>query len=476
MDRVGNKHVTSESNTMKRILSLIIIVLISNTTFGQKAQNEQLDSLFTSLYSKNMFNGNVLIADKGKILLEKSYGFANKETKQKLDNKTIFELASVSKQFTAMAIVLLKKQGKLKYDDPISKYIPELSFYGNITIRNLLHHTGGLPDYMELFEDKWDKTKFATNQDIVNELVKYKPEADFQPGEKYDYSNTGYALLGLIIEKVSKKTFGQFLSENIFQPLEMKDTFVYRSRFEPQKIENYALGYVTDSLGNKVLPDSFGKEFYTYYLDGIVGDGMVNSTTGDLLKWDRALYTDKLVNSKDKELIFNSAKTKEGKETNYGFGWAVGNSEKYGKIVNHSGSWAGYITFIERHPDNDKTIIILQNNLADLTALPSREVRKILYNEPLENEGLKPVTLTSEELKKYTGTYINEKISLTITIFTKDNVLMAQAEGQSAFPLDAYENHTFKFEPAQIKMIFKTEEKAMDFFQKNTNLNFKMKE
>lgn len=459
---------------MKRTILFVTITLISALAVGQK--NKQLDSLFSSLYSKNMFNGNVLIADKGKIIFEKSYGIANEETKQKLNSKTIFELASVSKQFTAMGIVLLEKQGKVTYDDIISKYIPELSFYGNISIRNLLHHTGGLPDYMELFEEKWDKTKFATNQDIVNELEKYKPEAVFQPGEKYEYSNTGYALLGLIIEKVSGKTFGQFLEEKIFHPLGMKNTFVYRSRFEPKQVKNYALGYVSNDLNGKVLTNSFGKEFYTYYLDGIVGDGMVNSTAGDLLKWDRALYTDKLINSKDKELVFNSVKTEEGTETNYGFGWAIGNSEKYGKIVNHSGGWAGYITFIERHLDTDKTIIILQNNSTELSALPSREVRKILYNEPLINENLKAVKLTSEELDQYEGVYINEEIPLTITIFKKGTLLMAQAEGQGAFPLDSYENDTFKFDPAKIKMIFKTEQKVMDFFQGGTNFKFNKKE
>jgi len=461
---------------MKKIVLLISITFISNITFGQKTQKKQLDSLFTSLFNKKMFNGNVLIADKGEILFQKSFGLANEQTKRELNNETIFELASVSKQFTAMGIVLLEKQGKLKYDDYISKYIPELSFYGNISIRNLLNHTGGLADYMELFEKKWNKTKFANNKDIINEFAKYKPAVVFQPGEKYEYSNTGYALLGLIIERMSKKSFGQFLSENIFQPLGMKNTFVYRSRFEPKEIKNYAHGYVNDSLGNKVLLDSFGKEFYTYYLDGIVGDGMVNSTTEDLLKWDRALYGDKLANENDKQLLFSKAKTKDEKEANYGFGWFILNSEKYGKIVNHSGGWAGYITFIERHLDNDKTIIILQNNSTELTSIPTTEVRKILYGEPLTTDNLKPVTLSVEELNKFAGVYVNEDIPLTITIFKKENLLMAQAEGQNAFPLDAYENNTFKFQPAQIKMIFNVEEKLIDFFQGKSNLKFKKKE
>src|SRR5690606_36990344 len=137
---------------------------------------------------------NVLIAEKGNIIFEKSYGLANEETGQKLNPQTVFELASVSKQFTAMGIVLLAKQGKLNYDDKMAKHIPELDFYGDITIRYLLHHTGGLPDYMELFEKHWDKTKFAVNQDIVNLMATHKPAVLFQPNEKYEYSNTGYAL------------------------------------------------------------------------------------------------------------------------------------------------------------------------------------------------------------------------------------------------------------------------------------------
>lgn len=366
---------------MRRTFFLITIgLLLFNLAFGQSNHYKQLDSLFNALSKQKMFNGNVLIADKGKIIFEKSYGLANEQTGQKINNQTIFELASVSKQFTAMGIVLLEKQGKLNYDDKISKYIPELAFYGNISIRNLLNHTGGLPDYIAFFEQKWDKTKIATNQDIVNVFAKYKPKAIFQPGEKYEYSDTGYTLLVLIIERVSGRTFGQFLSENIFQPLKMKNTFIYRSRFEPKKIGNYALGYVTDSLGRKVLPDSYGKEFYTYFLDGIMGDGTVNSTTADLLKWDRALYTDKLIDSKDKELLFNSVKTKDGKDTNYGFGWFVGNSKKYGKIVYHSGGWPGYSTYIERHLDNDKTIIILQNHSEAKINSFLQKVRTILYN------------------------------------------------------------------------------------------------
>ena len=461
---------------MKKIFFILLVITFTQSGFAQKSQNERFDSLFTALHQKKAFNGNVLIAERGNILFEKSYGLANEDSKQKLNTQTVFELASVSKQFTAMGIVLLAKQGKLNYDDKISKFIPELGFYGDITIRQLLHHTAGLPDYMELFEQHWDKTKFAVNQDIVNLMAMHKPAVLFQPNEKYEYSNTGYALLGLIIEKASKKSFANYLKDNIFTPLKMKNTLVYRSRYAPQKIDNYALGYVSDSLGRKVLTDSFGKSFYTYYLDGIVGDGMVNSTLGDLLLWDRALYTDKLVNSTDKSLLFTSVKTTDGNETNYGFGWAIKQDEKYGKIVNHSGSWAGYITFIERHLDHDKTIILLQNNETVLTVIPVSDVRKILYNEKIETLSLKAVTLKSEDLDQYLGVYASDGFPLKLTIFKNENTLMTQATGQGAIPMTAYENHTFTFDPANIKLVFNPEEKTVHLKQGNMEVLFKLEQ
>ncbi len=180
---------------MKKVI--ILFIAVSSFVYGQK--EKKLDSLFTSLYAAKEFNGNVLVAEKGKVIYEKSFGLANEKTKQKLDKNTVFELASVSKQFTAMGIVQLEKEGKLSYNDPLTKYFPELSFYKPITIDNLLYHTSGLPDYMSLFDKNWDKKKFATNKDIVDMLAKYKPELLFVPGDKYEYSNTGYALLGLII-------------------------------------------------------------------------------------------------------------------------------------------------------------------------------------------------------------------------------------------------------------------------------------
>jgi len=156
-----------------KIITIITILFIGQVTFGQN-KIQKIDSLFT-FCNNGKFNGNVLIAEKGEVIYKKSFGFSNDATKQKLNESSIFELASISKQFTATAIVMLKEKGKLSFDDNISKYLPELSNYGNITIRNLLNHTSGLPDYMELMDTIIDKTKIATNKDIISWLVEYKP-------------------------------------------------------------------------------------------------------------------------------------------------------------------------------------------------------------------------------------------------------------------------------------------------------------
>lgn len=381
---------------MKR-LTLLPLLLSLNFSFAQKTT--RFDSLYLSLFKANKFNGNVLIAEKGKIIYEKSFGFADFKTGRKINRNTVFELASVSKQFTAMGIVLLEKQGKLKYEDELALYIPELNSYKGVTILHLLQHTAGLPDYMQLFEEKGDKSKIAVNQDVIDLFQQLKPKADFAPNEKWEYSNTGYLLLASIIERVSKKSFADFLKENIFIPLKMKNSLIYRSRYQPQPIKNYAKGYTLDPVKGKILPDEMGKTYYTHYLDGIVGDGMVNSTLEDLLKWDRALYTDQLINAEDKKKIFSSGKTNTGTDTNYGYGWALEDNKVYGKIASHSGGWAGYITYIERHLDRDKTIIVLQNY--DEVTIPVKNTRNILYNRPIPAR----VPIDPNALKSYSGKY-----------------------------------------------------------------------
>lgn len=398
-------------------MKLIKIVTITflcfcNLAICQKA--EKLDSLFLSLYQQKSFNGNVLIAENGKIIYKNSFGLSNELTKEKLKDNSIFELASVSKQFTAIGIVILKEKGKLNFDDDIIKFIPEFKNYKNITIRNLLNHTSGLPDYMKLIdslivEKNWkQKSKIATNKTIIDLFSKHNPKILFQPNEKWEYSNTGYALLASIIEKISDKSYAEFLKTEIFLPLKMKNTFIHRRRYEPKKIKNYAFGYVSDSLKRNVLPDEVKTDNlnkYVYSMDGIVGDGTVNSTIIDLLKWDRVLYSNKIISEKSKNEIFSEGILNDKTKTDYGFGWELKSNGVFGRISSHGGGWPGYKTYIERHIENDKTIIMLQNNDNENIFYPIKQIREILY-------AIKPtkiISLENSEKEIFAGSYKTDK-------------------------------------------------------------------
>jgi len=322
-----------------------------------------LDSVMQSAADTAQFNGNVLVSRGGKVIYQRSFGYANYETREKLNDSSLFELASVSKQFTAMAIMMLKERGLLNYDDPVTKYIPELPYRG-MTIRHFLTHTSGIPDYMDEFNKDWDPKKIAFNDDLIKLLAKNKPPVLFKPGDQWQYSNTAYALLASTIERVSKKSYSDFLSENIFKPLHLKRTRVYNTRRSSTEIiPNYAYGYVySDSLRKFILPDSLKHFQVVYTLDGIVGDGTVNSTTGDLFLWEQSLYTERLVKKKTLDEAFTPAKLNNGTLHNYGFGWSLAQDSVLGKFVHHGGGWPGYATYIRRYLDHHDGLIVLTNN------------------------------------------------------------------------------------------------------------------
>src|SRR5689334_8649680 len=197
-----------------------------------------LDSIVNSVVDTARFNGNVLFARNGNVIYQKSFGWTNYDTKEQLNDSTLFELASVSKQFTAMGIMLLKEQGKLSYEDDVRKYLPELPFEG-MTIRHFLTHTSGLSGYMDSERPWVTEDKIHNNQDILAMLVARKPEPYFKPGEQWSYSNTAYTLLATIIERVSGKSYGEFLKENIFAPLGMSRSRNYHVQ-QSEPISNYA--------------------------------------------------------------------------------------------------------------------------------------------------------------------------------------------------------------------------------------------
>lgn len=406
---------------------LVFLFFMSFIVCWLQAQDRtaKFDSLFSQLHKENKFSGNVLIAENGKPIFQKNYGMAFREKGQALNSESVFELASVSKQFTAMAIMILKKQGKLSYEDSLRKFFPELPYH-NISIRQLLNHTSGLPDYMELAEKYWDASKIMKNRDMIALLAEKKPAIHFLPGEKWEYCNTGYALLGSIVEKASGKTFAHFMADNIYRPLGMTRTQVYHKRLEKRTIDNYAYGYVMDDTKKDyVMADSSSEvKSIVYSLDGIFGDGITNSTTTDLLKWDQALYSEKLVSKTMMQEAFTPATLNNGKKTEYGFGWLIREHPVFNTIYFHSGGWPGYATWIERHPKTNKTIILLANAGS---ASKIVEIRNILYQR--EDQEPPEIKLDEKIMSAYVGDYkMSDRDSIHVML--ENGKLFAYGAGQ----------------------------------------------
>ena len=342
---------------MKSILFLLVFIsLFAN------GQNKQVDSLFAVEKDPIAigFSGVVLIAENETPVYHKAFGYREFEPQIPLQTSDIFELASVSKQFTAMIIMMLKEKGKLNYDDLVEKYL-EIPYKG-ITIRHLLTHTSGLPDYQEIMDKYWDKTKVGGNPDCIEYLNKYAPPKRFEPGEKYEYSNTGYLLLASIAEKASGKDFIDMCRKWIFRKLKMKSTGI-RTLAQKKATKNFAIGHIYVEERNKyVRADSFPSSDYTIWLGNRKGPGRISSTAADLLKWDRALYTDKLINQLTLEEAFTPMKLNNDSLSNYGFGWSLRTDSIFGKIVSHTGDNPGYKTQVIRYIDKKKTVIVLNNN------------------------------------------------------------------------------------------------------------------
>ena len=370
---------------MKTIyLSFFLLIFYSRVVAQSRAEN--FEKLFTYLSAENNFNGSVLVADSGKVIFSKSYGFSNFETKDLLNENSMFDLASVSKQFTAAGILLLMQEKKLSLNDSLNVYFPELPY--KVTIKNLLNHTSGIPDYMKLFNDHWDKSKIAFNKDVISLLSQHKPVEMFNAGDKYEYSNTGYVLLASVIEKISGISYASFLQKSIFEPLEMHRTRVYNTRRSVnENIPNYAYGYLLDRETKKAfLPDSLRQTSFVIYLDGIAGDGTVNSTVYDLFRWDRALYTNKLLNDSTLKEMYSPFKLNDNTLSYYGYGWELEFGDKStGNYVYHSGSWPGYGAYINRFIQIGKTIIVLRNltNQNRVQDIPMAYI-DILFNKPFK--------------------------------------------------------------------------------------------
>jgi len=362
---------------ISRIKFTLFLFFLSVCTISiTSAQVEEIQQTFESAAGKG-FSGVILVADQGQVIYENAVGYRNYEDQVLLKSDDIFELASISKQFTSMLIMMCEEKGLLDFDDPLSDYI-DIPYPG-ITIRQLLTHTSGLPDYQAIMDEHWDKDQVAGNPEILEYLRRYAPPKLFEPGEKYEYSNTGYVMLGSIVEKVTGEDFVKLSRNWIFEPLGMKNTDL-RSLEAKAAVDNFAAGHQKNENGDYVNANNFKSSDYTIWLGNRKGPGRVSSNVQDLLIWDQALYSSKLVSEKTLEKAFSPQVLTDGSESMYGFGWGLDFETHPGKVVLHTGSNPGYKNIIVRNIDQNKTIIILNNNAHPAMGNLVKELRSIFFN------------------------------------------------------------------------------------------------
>jgi CubicO group peptidase (beta-lactamase class C family) len=300
------------------------------------------------------FNGGIIVAKGGNIVFEKYRGSVNLDGVDSITATTPLHIASVSKTFTAMAILKLQEQGKLNVNDTLTKYFPDFNYDG-VTIKTLLNHRSGLPNYLHFLEQVgWSEDSMLQNKNILNLLINKKAVlTDLVPSDtKFAYCNTNYALLALIIEQVSGEPYPQFMKENIFDAAGMKNTFV-----------NYKLD--TNTLSKSF--DWKGRRIYNTCLDDIYGDKNIYSTVRDLLKWDRLLADSVFLSNKSLEAAYTPYSNEKPGTKNYGFGWRMNVYDNSKKIIFHNGWWHGNNATFIRLIKEDATIIVLSNRFARST-------------------------------------------------------------------------------------------------------------
>ncbi len=348
-------------------VSLFVIVLLSimvvagqnrtadfiaiNNFFDSISLNtkaQQIDSVFKNMLTEKHFNGSILIGKQSRIIYKNFSGYADYPRKKRLNEFSQYELASVSKQFTAIAILMLYEQKKLNLSDAIQKFIPGFPYKG-ITIHQLLCHRSGLPDYFK-FAEKYHKDKdyLMTNDSLLNMMTIHQPKILEVPDKKFEYSNTGYAILASIVERISGMPFYNFVSRFIFEPAGMKETYFYH--YGKNLSEGYTIGHRSNL-----------KYYERDFLSGVLGDKGVFTTTNDLYLWDKALYEAKIIKSETLHMAYTPQNPDQPLCNNYGYGWRLSCDEYGNALIYHGGLWNGNNSLFIRRITDEVLIVILSN-------------------------------------------------------------------------------------------------------------------
>lgn len=426
-----------------RITALMILALaFCSFAFAQDVR-PKLDEYLSEITKQGRFTGSVLVARDGKVIFSKGYGLANAEFDVPNTPQTKFRLGSVTKQFTAASILLLQERGKLSVQDPICKYFdscPEA--WKEITIHHLLSHTGGLPNFTS-FPDYTKTMMIPTPLESLISRFKDKP-LDFKPGEKWNYSNSGYVTLGYIVEKVAGESYESFLQKNIFSPLKMTN-----SGYDHHEtiLKNRATGYSLIK-GKNANSEPIAMEIPH-------GAGALYSTVEDLFLWNEALFSDKLLSAKSREAMMTPVKN------GYGYGLGI-NQQLNRKMVSHGGGINGFSTFLARFPEENMTLVVLRN--ADFgSPVPGKivlDLAAIVFGEKYEIPRAQvEIKVDPKILDAYVGRY-EFSPALALTITNEGGQLMAQLTGQPKFELFAESETKFFLKVVEAAVTFVKDDKG----------------
>lgn len=423
------------------VLLIPLIITLNGNAQISKKQINQIDSLFIDWNKPNHPGGSIGVMKNDKIVFSRSYGLASLEYLAPNSTETIFNIASVSKQFTAMGIVLLHIQGKLSIDDDIRKYLPELPDFGEkITIRQMLHHTSGLRSlHAMLGLAGWRADDSRTNEDLYR-FMNMQRDLNFKPGSEFMYCNTGYMLMVKIIEKVTAEKFPTWMKKNIFEPLGMNHTYV-EDKYN-RVVTNNATSYNKSIDGNYLR----AVEYWGY-----VGSGNIHSTTNDLLKWLSNFYAPQTNWEEAFKLMKTLDKLNDGSDNNYAFGLFI-DKHLGNDLIQHSGAIGGFRTYAGTYPDKKLSIVVLTNFSASSSGSKANQIHEILLtkldadnSEPVKkNDSLKQIYLSNDELKKYESSYLNDKDSYARKIYLRNDTLRYFRSSTSESPIVPIGNDEFQ--------------------------------
>ena len=438
---------------MNKYYLSILFIFLTLSSFSQDYKSE-INAIVSSNYEENSPGISILVSKDGKSIYKNAFGLANLKSKNKTIVNSVFQIGSITKQFTAVAILMLAEQGKLNVTDEIVKYLPIVSEnWQGITIHQLLNHTSGIKNESLIGNKEFTSQEHLSPTELIN-YFKNKP-LDFKPGDSFNYSNAGYILLGQIIETVSKQSYAEFIKNSIFKKIGMNSSFYGSSNLQ---IKNKTTGYI------------YSKNSYfnsaTTNLSLAYSAGAILSTTEDLLKWQNALITNDLIKKSSLQLAMRPTVLNNGKRVPYGYGFRFG---KLGNspVIAHTGSTKGYTSIALFLPKEKVYVVALSNcnckNINDVAKQVAKQFVKVSGKVKSNlNKGIKKerpsISVSIEKLKKYVGTYqVRPNVNLTIGLDEKNQLFLLAPNQTKRIELYASKENHFFVKVVNVEVTFNLE-------------------